>query len=238
MLPHLASLVIEGLLDRGPSVVLQVRLPRDEATCGCGVTSRRVHSRYWRHLADAPIAGRPVELRLRVRRFFCDNTGCPARTSAPFDLEELLVAQRDVLGGQVRVGRAEQVLPVELGVGGDLGGVDAEQPARGDAQEPVQAGLGGDHSAQLGPARRRQLIRPGDHRFESFDEVRAHDGVAVRGVGVAADHEPLGLGDLDLLDPQVRAHLLVAALAGHRRDCFGRPGSQLLAQDVAAPAGG
>jgi hypothetical protein len=38
--------------------------------------------RYRRHLADAPIGGRPVEIVLRVRRFFCDNPGCPARTFA------------------------------------------------------------------------------------------------------------------------------------------------------------
>jgi transposase len=41
-----------------------------------------VHSRYRRHLADAPLAGRPVEIVLRIRRFFCDNAGCPARTFA------------------------------------------------------------------------------------------------------------------------------------------------------------
>jgi transposase len=40
----------------------------------------RTHSRYERRLADAPIAGRAVQLRLRVRRFFCDNPQCPART--------------------------------------------------------------------------------------------------------------------------------------------------------------
>jgi transposase len=39
-----------------------------------------VHSRYRRRLADAPISGRPVELDLLVRRFFCDSIGCPART--------------------------------------------------------------------------------------------------------------------------------------------------------------
>ena len=71
---------------------------------------------------------------------------------AAFDLEELLVAQRDVLGGQVRVGAAQQVLPVQVGLGLDLGLVDAQQPAGGDAQVPVQAGLGGDHPAQLGRA--------------------------------------------------------------------------------------
>ena len=42
----------------------------------------RVHSRYERRLADAPVAGRQVQLRLRVRRFFCDNLQCPARTFA------------------------------------------------------------------------------------------------------------------------------------------------------------
>jgi hypothetical protein len=33
-------------------------------------------------LADAAVADRRVEIRLRVRRFFCDNTGCSARTFA------------------------------------------------------------------------------------------------------------------------------------------------------------
>ena len=29
-----------------------------------------------RRLADAAVAGRRVEIALRVRRFFCDNSGC------------------------------------------------------------------------------------------------------------------------------------------------------------------
>jgi len=42
-----------------------------------------VHSTYRRRLADAPISGRPVEVVLRVRRFFCDNNaGCGATTFA------------------------------------------------------------------------------------------------------------------------------------------------------------
>jgi hypothetical protein len=36
---------------------------------------------------------------------------------AAFDFEELLVAQRDVLGGQVRVAAAQQVLAVQVGLG-------------------------------------------------------------------------------------------------------------------------
>src|SRR5215468_8524810 len=48
---------------------------------------------------------------------------------AAFDLQELLVAERDVLGGEFRVGGAQQVFPVEVLFGFDRGFVDAEQPA-------------------------------------------------------------------------------------------------------------
>jgi transposase len=41
-----------------------------------------VHSRYRRCLADAPIGGQRVVIRFAVRRFFCDNGACPARTFA------------------------------------------------------------------------------------------------------------------------------------------------------------
>jgi hypothetical protein len=39
-----------------------------------------VHSRYTRELADAGISAQRVILRLRVRRLFCDNNGCVAKT--------------------------------------------------------------------------------------------------------------------------------------------------------------
>jgi transposase len=42
----------------------------------CGRVSTRVHSRYRRQLADLPVAGRPVEVCLTVRRFFCDHVDC------------------------------------------------------------------------------------------------------------------------------------------------------------------
>ncbi|PSL52477.1 transposase [Saccharothrix carnea] len=46
----------------------------------CGVRSGRVHSRYDRKLDDAPVASRPVVLRFRVRRFFCDHLDCEVGT--------------------------------------------------------------------------------------------------------------------------------------------------------------
>ena len=42
----------------------------------CGCVSIRVHSHYTRTLADLPWHGVPVTLRLRIRRFFCEQAGC------------------------------------------------------------------------------------------------------------------------------------------------------------------
>jgi len=39
-----------------------------------------VHSRYRRHLADLPVSGRPAEVTLTVRRFFCDHIDCSTCT--------------------------------------------------------------------------------------------------------------------------------------------------------------
>ena len=48
----------------------------------CRSLSRRVHSRYPRTLADAPISEQRAELVLEVRRFFCDNPECGKKTFA------------------------------------------------------------------------------------------------------------------------------------------------------------
>src|SRR5204862_546950 len=48
----------------------------------CGCWSERVHSGYGRRLADAPVGGRRVGIRLSVRRFFCGSAACPAVTFA------------------------------------------------------------------------------------------------------------------------------------------------------------
>jgi transposase len=48
----------------------------------CGSDSRRVHGRYTRRLDDLPCLGRPVRLRVVVRRFVCQRPGCPRRIFA------------------------------------------------------------------------------------------------------------------------------------------------------------
>ena len=54
---------------------------------------------------------------------------------------ELLVAQCHVFRAHVRIRRAQQVLAVQLRLGGDGGGVEAQQTAGGDTQVPVRPGL-------------------------------------------------------------------------------------------------
>jgi transposase len=67
----------------GRSVRVLARTCAAEAACtGCGVVSRRVHSRYQRTLADTASGGQEVLIDLDARRFFCGNGGCAKATFA------------------------------------------------------------------------------------------------------------------------------------------------------------
>jgi transposase len=75
--------VVEQIERARSGVLIWARVKAEEGICpSCGDRSRRVHSRYDRRLADGSVAGRPVVLRLRVRRFFCDGPDCPVGTFA------------------------------------------------------------------------------------------------------------------------------------------------------------
>jgi transposase len=77
----LADVVVERVDEGGGSVRIWAYPRAMAAWCpGCGGESSRVHSRYERRLADAAVAERPVEICLRVRRFFCDGEECGVRT--------------------------------------------------------------------------------------------------------------------------------------------------------------
>jgi len=83
LLPHLDDVVVDDVRHGPGGVGLQARARASAAGCPrCGQLATRVHSRYRRYLADAPISGRPVAIVLQVRRFVCDNTACRARTFA------------------------------------------------------------------------------------------------------------------------------------------------------------
>jgi transposase len=77
-----SSLVPAGFdvdhLDVGTDRIgLVVRSGSATATCpDCRTSSRRIQSRYQRRAADLPLDGRRVELKVMVRRFWCDAAAC------------------------------------------------------------------------------------------------------------------------------------------------------------------
>jgi transposase len=82
-LPHLAGVAVEAAGAAGGRVLIRARARAEGARCPrCGQFAGRVHSVYERRLADAPAGGRPVTIRLAVRRFYCGNPDCAAVTFA------------------------------------------------------------------------------------------------------------------------------------------------------------
>jgi transposase len=83
LLPQLVGTVIERVERVADRVVIGAHAAGARADCPrCGIAAARVHSRYGRRVADAPISGVPVVIELGVRRFFCDHPDCPKRTFA------------------------------------------------------------------------------------------------------------------------------------------------------------
>jgi transposase len=83
LLPHLAGAITETAELEDGRLRIWAHSGTEGAACRrCGQFSSRVHSRYRRRLADAPVGGHPVMLWLGVRRFFCGNAGCKAVTFA------------------------------------------------------------------------------------------------------------------------------------------------------------
>lgn len=67
--------------DRHVCCALSLMSPN--ASCSrCGVPSCRIHSIYVRTLADLPVGTSLLHLRVRVRKFFCDNPDCSRRIFA------------------------------------------------------------------------------------------------------------------------------------------------------------
>lgn len=105
-----SSLSLPGLIVEGRAVVegmvrMSGRLASSHGICpDCGTPSGSRHSTYDRTLADLPISGARVELRLTVRRFRCSHAPCPRTTFS----EPLPPALARRYGR--RVGRCEALL--------------------------------------------------------------------------------------------------------------------------------
>jgi transposase len=73
----LSPLVIEDVADEGERIVVRARTPQGTAVCPvCGMSSGRVHGFHVRTVADVPVDGRRVVVRVRVRRLACPTLGC------------------------------------------------------------------------------------------------------------------------------------------------------------------
>ncbi|MGW5751646.1 ISL3 family transposase [Nocardia rhamnosiphila] len=73
----LSPLVVEDVGVAGSRLVVRARTPGGVAECpGCGAGSDRVHGVHERRLADLPVDGRSVVVRVRIRRLYCLAQGC------------------------------------------------------------------------------------------------------------------------------------------------------------------
>jgi hypothetical protein len=77
-----AGLRLEDLVLTPSLAVALLAPPAATADCPrCGTPSDRVHSRYRRPVADLPLPGRRLALRLAVRRFRGVRPDCPGTSS-------------------------------------------------------------------------------------------------------------------------------------------------------------
>jgi transposase len=81
LLPHLEAVTVQRVERTDTGLDIRTEPRAVMAACPhCACRSGRVHSRYQRSLVDVAVGGRRVLVWVRVRRFFCDDAGCPART--------------------------------------------------------------------------------------------------------------------------------------------------------------
>src|SRR5689334_3755998 len=83
LLPAPRLIRVETILASDAGITLVAQPVQPQAACPhCGHLATRVHSRYWRRVADLPWNGIPVQLQVRARRFFCEQPQCPTRIFA------------------------------------------------------------------------------------------------------------------------------------------------------------
>ena len=77
-----SGFVVESAYYQGNKAIIAVRASGSVGLCpSCGTVSRRVHSRYRRHVNDLPLSGRIVQLLVIARRFRCDAVLCGRQIS-------------------------------------------------------------------------------------------------------------------------------------------------------------
>lgn len=105
---------IKGVKADGPAIVIRAATEHRAGNCPCcGNESKQIHGYYRREIDDLAISGFFVRIRLRVRRFRCNNEQCKRKTfslplsdlAAPYQrksdrLESVLYRVGQALGGR------------------------------------------------------------------------------------------------------------------------------------------
>ena len=81
-LPAPEHLILEGVDEMASGVVIRVRAKETPRCPACTGSQVSYHSSYHRTIRDLPWQGKPVRIRLRVRRFRCQNASCSRRVFA------------------------------------------------------------------------------------------------------------------------------------------------------------
>ncbi len=199
---ELTGVRVERIVEEEGVVAIEAAPTASGASCpNCGHASERVHSRYVRTMRDLPACGRPVRVRLRMRRFVCGAAGCPRRTFA----EQVAGATAPRRRATVRLEAVLAAFCVALG--GEAG---ARLAGR------IGVAVGGDALLRL---LRREEVAAGTPRVLGVDDWAWRRGRRYGSV----------LVDLEARRPvDLRADRTAAALEGWLKD---HPGVEVIARD-------
>ena len=107
-----SDLEIESIEECNNRILVYVRSNLIYGKCPyCGSISEKVHSFYMRKLVDLSIMGKPVELCLYVRKFFCSNSECSKKTFAEQPGNEIFRYRRRTRRCELQVLHHGLVLP-------------------------------------------------------------------------------------------------------------------------------
>lgn len=159
MFSGLSSLVIEGVDDDAGTIVVRASTPLGPVSCpGCAIETGRVHAYIERRVADVPVDGRPVVVRVRARRMRCLTLGCSRQTfrEQPVGVTERYQRRTTRLAAQV--GRVVREVAGRAGVR-VLAGLGVALP-RQTALRPAEYTDSSPADTDRGPPRRSRCPQP------------------------------------------------------------------------------